>query len=72
MLVTNWSINTRNKLSSIATEFDSCAAIEDACMSSEQREKCKKHLLAVIKLFDKEHDKARKINNKNYGKTICR
>lgn len=72
MLVTNWSINTRNKLSSIAAEFDSCAAIEGACMSPEQREKCKKHLLAVIKLFDKEHDKARKIHNKNHRRTMRR
>lgn len=72
MLVTDWSISIRNKLSSIAAEFDSCAAIEGAYMSPEQREKCKKHLRAVVKFFDKEHDKARKINNKNYGKTMRR
>ena len=69
MLVTNWSINTRNKLSSIAAEFDSCADIEGAYVSPEQKEECKKHLLAVIKLFD-EHDKARKINNKNHDKPM--
>lgn len=39
-------------------------------MPLEQIEKCKKHLLAVIKLFDEEHDKARKINNKNHDKPI--
>lgn len=60
MNVTKWSVDTRNKLSSIAMEFDSCAAIEGACMTPADREKCKKHLLAVIKFIDKEHDRARK------------
>lgn len=60
MKITTWSINTRNALSSIAGEFDSCAAIDGACMTSDEREKCKKHLRAVVKFLDKEHDKARK------------
>lgn len=64
MKVSKWSVGVRNTLSSIAMEFDSCAAIESACMTSAEREKCQKHLRAVINFLDKEHEKARKREKK--------
>ena len=64
MKVSKWSVGVRNTLSSIAMEFDSCAAIEGACMTSAEREKCQKHLRAVINFLDKEHEKARKREKK--------
>lgn len=64
MKVSKWSIGARNTLSSIAMEFDSCAAIEGAGMTPAEREKCKRHLKAVINFLDKEHEKARKKEKK--------
>lgn len=64
MRVSKWSVGVRNTLSSIAMEFDSCAAIESTGMTPEEREKCKKSLKKVIDFIDKEHDKARKREKK--------
>lgn len=53
-LSSKWLIDLRNKLADIAYQFDSAAAIEGAKLTPQEREKFKKHILAVIKPIDKE------------------
>ena len=48
-----FSVGLRNKLSDLAMQCDSCAAIEGARMTEEERETIKKKLRSVVDYIDK-------------------
>jgi len=48
-----WIIGVRNKCASLACECDSCAAIEGAQMTRQEREELKKLLEAPMDYIDK-------------------
>ena len=53
MIRHKWIVGLRNKLSSLAMECDSCAAIEDSKLTSSEREKTQGDLRKVIDYIDK-------------------
>lgn len=53
MIRTKWSVDLRNKLSSLAMECDSSAAIEGAKMSPKERDDLQKMLLKAVSWIDK-------------------
>lgn len=53
MIRNKWSVDLRNKLSSLAMECDSCTAIEGAKMSSKERDDLQKMLLKAVSWIDK-------------------
>ena len=53
MIRHKWSVGLRNKLASLAGEVDSCAAIEGARLTREEREEIKKALIKVVNYIDK-------------------
>lgn len=52
MIRHKWIIGVRNSLANLAMECDSCAAIEDSCLTSAEREKIQSGIRAVIKYID--------------------
>ena len=60
MIRHKWIIGVRNKLTELYWECDSCAAIEDACMTSAEREKLKGYLEKAFKYIDKTLPKPKK------------
>lgn len=50
---TEWSVELRNKLSSLAMELNSATAIEDANMTEAERTKIKYWLSSAVKYIDK-------------------
>lgn len=53
MIRHKWIVGLRNKLSSLAMECDSCAAIDGSKLSSSEREKIQGDLRKVIDYIDK-------------------
>ena len=53
MIRHKWIVGLRNKLSSLAMECDSCAAIEGSKLTSSEREQIQKDLKKVIDYIDK-------------------
>jgi len=53
MIRNKWIIGLRNKLSSLAMECDSCAAIEDSQLSPSERKKIQYDLRQIIEYIDK-------------------
>lgn len=53
MIRHKWSVGLRNKLASLAGEVDSCATIEGARLTREEREEIKKALIKVVNYIDK-------------------
>ena len=53
MIRHKWIVGLRNKLSSLAMECDSCAAIEGSKLSTAEREKIQSDLRKVIEYIDK-------------------
>lgn len=49
---TKWSVGLRNKLSSLAMECDSSAAIEDTKMSTPERETLQRMITKVVEWID--------------------
>ena len=49
---TKWSVGMRNKLSSLAMECDSCAAIEEAKMTDSERQTLQKMLRKAVDWID--------------------
>lgn len=49
---TKWSVGMRNKLSSLAMECDSCAAIEEAKMTDSERKTLQKMLGKAVEWID--------------------
>lgn len=49
---TKWSVGLRNQLSSLAMECDSCAAIEEAKMSSSERDELQTLIRKAITWID--------------------
>lgn len=49
---TKWSVGMRNKLSSLAIECDSCAAIEEAKMTDSERKVLQKMLNKAVDWID--------------------
>lgn len=49
---TKWSVGMRNKLSSLAMECDSCAAIEEAKMTDSERKALQKMLSKAVDWID--------------------
>lgn len=49
---TKWSVGLRNKLSSLAMECDSSTAIEDAKMSTPERETLQRMITKVVEWID--------------------
>lgn len=49
---TKWSVGLRNKLSSLAMECDSYAAIEDTKMSVPERETLQRMIIKVVEWID--------------------
>lgn len=54
MIRHKWIVGLRNKLSSLAMECDSCAAIEGSKLSSLEREKIQEDLRKIINYIDKQ------------------
>ena len=52
MIRHKWIIDTRNKLSSLAMECDSCAAIEGAKMTSSERNYVQTRLREAVDYID--------------------
>jgi len=52
MIRHKWIVGLRNKLSSLAMECDSCAAIEGSKLTSSEREKIQGDLRKVIDYID--------------------
>ena len=50
---TEWSVGLRNKLTSLAMELDSVAAIEGANMTEAERTKIRYWLSSAVKYIDK-------------------
>ena len=53
MIRHKWIVGLRNKLSSLAMECDSCAAIEGSKLSASEREKIQEDLRKIIDYIDK-------------------
>lgn len=53
MIRHKWIVGLRNKLSSLAMECDSCAAIEGSKLSTLEREKIQGDLRKIIDYIDK-------------------
>lgn len=53
MIRHKWIVGLRNKLSSLAMECDSCAAIEGSKLSASEREKIQEDLRKIINYIDK-------------------
>lgn len=49
---TKWSVGMRNKLSSLAMECDSCAAIEETKMTDSERQALQKMLRKAVDWID--------------------
>lgn len=49
---TKWSVGMRNKLSSLAMECNSCAAIEEAKMTDSERKALQKMLSKAVDWID--------------------
>ena len=54
MIRHKWIVELRNKLSSLAMECDSCAAIEDSKLTTSEREKIQGDLRKIINYIDKQ------------------
>ena len=54
MIIHKWIVGLRNKLSSLAMECDSCAAIEDSKLTTSEREKIQGDLRKIIDYIDKQ------------------
>jgi hypothetical protein len=54
MIRHKWIVGLRNKLSSLAMECDSCAAIEGSKLSTSEREKIQGDLRKTINYIDKQ------------------
>lgn len=54
MIRHKWIVGLRNKLSSLAMECDSCAAIEDSKLTTSEREKIQGDLRKIINYIDKQ------------------
>ena len=52
MIRSKWIVGLRNKLSSLAMECDSCAAIEGSKLTQSEREKIQKELRKIIGYID--------------------
>jgi hypothetical protein len=52
MIRHKWIVGLRNKLSSLAMECDSCAAIEDSKLTTSEREKIQGDLRNIINYID--------------------
>jgi hypothetical protein len=52
MIRHKWIVGLRNKLSSLAMECDSCAAIEDSKLTTSEREKIQEDLRKIINYID--------------------
>lgn len=53
MIRHKWIVGLRNKISSLAMECDSCAAIEDSQLTDKEREDIQKSLRKVVDYIDK-------------------
>ena len=53
MIRHKWVVGLRNKLSSLAMECDSCAAIDGSKLSSSEREKIQRDLQMLVDYIDK-------------------
>jgi hypothetical protein len=60
MQVNSWIISKRNQLAMIAADFDSCAAIEGAHLTAQERESFQKKIRSIVSYIDEECDKARR------------
>ena len=54
MIRHKWIVGLRNKLSSLAMECDSCAAIEGSKLTTSEREKIQGDLRKIINYIDKQ------------------
>lgn len=52
MIRHRWTINLRNKLCSLAGETDSCAAIEGARLTKQERKDIKDSLMKIVDYVD--------------------
>lgn len=52
MIRHKWSVGLRNKLSSLAGETDSCAAIEGAKLTKQERAELKEALMKIVNYID--------------------
>lgn len=52
MIRHKWSVGLRNKLASLAGETDSCAAIEGAKLTKQERREIKEALMKVVNYID--------------------
>lgn len=53
MIRHKWIVGLRNKLSGLAMECDSCAAIDGSKLSSSEREKIQRDLKMIVDYIDK-------------------
>lgn len=53
MIKHKWIVDLRNKLSSLAMECNSCAAIDGSKLSSSEREKIQRDLKMIVDYIDK-------------------
>lgn len=60
MIRDKWIIGARNKLVNLYMECDSCAAIEGACMTTDEREKLKGYLKKAVNYIDKQLPKSKR------------
>ena len=52
MIRHKWSVGLRNKLASLAGETDSCAAIEGAMRTKQERAELKEALMKIVNYID--------------------
>lgn len=52
MIRHKWSVGLRNKLASLAGETDSCAAIEGAMLTKQERAELKEALMKIVNYID--------------------
>ena len=52
MIRHKWSLGLRNKLASLAGETDSCAAIEGARLTKQERAELKEALMKIVNYID--------------------
>ena len=52
MIRHKWSVGLRNKLASLAGEADSCAAIEGARLTKQERKDIKEALMKIVNYID--------------------
>ena len=60
MIRHKWIIGLRNQLVNLYGECDSCAAIEDSCLTRAEREKLQGYLEKTIRWIDKSLPKPKK------------